>query len=357
MQKDQWGQAIKPTAKSSWRQRRSAQRTPSTEQRTEQRAWQLIDKTLQSIVAEQRRARRWRIFFFLLVATFVGLSFAPALFFAELSEEPDLQSWLGVPGPYVSGGDIQQPHVALIRLEGLIAIEDVNADWINSLLREAMTNDNARAVILKINSPGGSPVQAERIYAELRRLRQLHDKPVYAVIEDLGASAAYYIAAGSDQIFANVNSLVGSIGVISPSFGFVDLMEKIGVERRVQTAGDNKAFLDPFQDLEPAAQAFWQDALDRIHQNFINAVEATRSGKIRDKNAVYSGLIYTGDKALELGLIDGYADSSQLARERIGVEEVVDYSSRSQNIFDFISDFAASTLWRASTKFNQPYLQ
>ena len=351
MQKDQWGQALKPATKSSWHQRRSAQRKTSSEQR----AWQLIDKTLQSIVAEQRRARRWRIFFYLLVASLVGLSFMPALFISEISEEPDLQSWLGVSGPYAS--DAQQQHVALIRLEGLIAIEDVNADWVNSLLREAMTNDNARAVILKINSPGGSPVQAERIYAELRRLRQLHDKPVYAVIEDLGASAAYYIAAGSDQIFANVNSLVGSIGVISPSFGFVDLMEKIGVERRVQTAGDNKAFLDPFQDLEPAAQVFWQDALDRIHQNFIDAVEATRSGKIRDKNAVYSGLLYTGDRALELGLIDGYADSSQLARERVGVEEIVDYSSRSQNIFDFISDFAASTLWRASTKFNQPYLQ
>ena len=346
MKKDKWGANQASVPVPSWRQRRDKQ--PNKPETYAKQDLSLMANTLQSLVVEQRRARRWRIFFFLIVLAIVGLSVSPVFFINQVADEADMQSWLQT--PYTQTQDITQPHVALVRLEGLIAADAVSASWVNRQLRDAMQNDQAQALVLQINSPGGSPVQAERIYAELLRLRQEHDKPVYAVIDDLGASAAYYIAVGSDEIYANINSLVGSIGVISPGFGLVDLIDKLGIERRVQTAGANKAFLDPFQDLDPEIEAFWQDALERIHQNFIAAVEQARSAKIQNKNDVYSGLLYTGDLALQLGLIDGFADTDNLARNTIGVENIVDYSARAQSWLDLVREFAVSTIWELGAK-------
>ena len=352
MPKDKWGLEAKPKkASANWwqRPRRSTKSDDSA-------AWRLLDKTLQSLVIEQRRARRWRIALYLMVIALVALIALPFSLLDRVQSQQQAQQWLSTPG-FFDAGNLEQPHLALIRIQGMIAEGDVSAELVNAQLANAFTQPNARAVALLINSPGGSPVQAERIYSELLRLRARHNKPVYAVIDDLGASAAYYIAVGSEQIFANINSLVGSIGVVSPGFGFVGLMEKLGVERRVQTAGANKDFLDPFKELKPEDSAFWQAALEQIHANFISAVEQGRGAKLRRQADIYSGLIYTGESALQLGLIDGYSDVGSLARTLVGVEEIVDYSALSKDWISLLRDFTVSTIQRLTLAAYTPGLR
>ena len=276
--------------------------------------WALLEKLAMSSVVEQRRSRRWGVFFKTL--TFVYLLGALALFSSSGSD-------LG--GAVVGSSE---DHTAVVRIHGAIMDEmEASAGSINQGLRDAFEAKNSKAVILSINSPGGSPVHAGYVYDEIIRLRALYpEKKVYAVISDLGASAAYYIAAAADEIYADKASLVGSIGVISASFGFTGVMEKLGVERRVLTAGENKAFLDPFQPWKADEKAFWQDSLGIIHQQFIDEVKKGRGDRLKDDGKLFGGFIWTGEKALEKGLIDGLGGVRFVARDVVGAEELVDYS-------------------------------
>ncbi|WP_407658773.1 signal peptide peptidase SppA [Marinobacterium marinum] len=300
MSENHWGQSES-----------SADTRPST-----QKEWRLIEKMLGSLQVEQRRSRRWGIFFKLL--TFVYLFSLLGMFFIGKD--------LG--GSKVVAAD----HTAIVEVKGPIMDgEDASADTIIAALRDAFEAEHSKAVVLRINSPGGSPVQSGYVYDEIKRLRELNpEKKVYAVITDIGASGAYYIAAAADEIYADKASLVGSIGVISSSFGFVDLIEKLGVERRTLTAGENKAFLDPFSPLKERDREFWQTVLNTTHQQFIEQVRKGRGDRLKGGDELFTGLVWSGEQALELGLVDGLGSSSMVAREVIGAEKLVDYTARPQ---------------------------
>jgi len=292
---------------------RGAVGSESPRGRREQKEWKLIEKLIMSLTAEQRRSRRWGIFFKLLTFTY--------LFVALL---------LLVPGELFDTQVGSKPHTALVEIEGTISSSDqANADTIVSGLRRAFEDDNTRALIVRINSPGGSPVQAGYVYDEVRRLRALHPHiKVYSVIADIGASGGYYIAAAADEIYADKASLVGSIGVISSSFGFVDTLEKLGVERRLVTAGEHKAFLDPFSPLDETELDFWKGVLNTTHRQFIAQVRQGRGDRLVDDASLFSGLIWTGEQALELGLIDGLGSAGYVAREVVGEENIVNFTEK-----------------------------
>lgn len=263
--------------------------------------------------AEQKKTRRWGIFFKSL--TFLYLFGAMVLFFnvqTNLFNDPQ-----------------KTPHTAMVKLNGVIAAdEEANANVIVTGLRAAFKNEFSQAVMLVINSPGGSPVQAGYVFDEIQRLRLLYpDKKLYAVIAELGASGGYYVAAAADQIYADKASLVGSIGVTASSFGFVELMKKVGVERRHYTSGEHKAFLDPFSPSKEAERDFWQEVLDVTHRQFIQVVKTGRGDRLNlEKADLFSGLIWNGEQALALGLIDGLGSPGFVAREVIKAENIVDYS-------------------------------
>ncbi|WP_462379000.1 S49 family peptidase [Pseudomonas sp. Marseille-QA0892] len=295
------------------------------------KSWKLLEKTLLAGIREQRRARRWGIFFKLL--TFAYLFVAVFL----ISPLFSLSSGSGGSG---------EPHTALIEVRGQIASDTrASADNIVGSLRKAFDDPGARGVILRINSPGGSPVQSGYIYDEIRRLRALHpDTKVYAVITDLGASGAYYIASAADQIYADKASLVGSIGVTAAGFGFVGAMDKLGVDRRVYTAGEHKAFLDPFQPPKEEEARFWQQVLETTHKQFIASVKQGRGDRLKDADhpELFSGLVWSGEQALALGLIDGLGSSSQVARDVIGEENIVDYTIEESPLDRFAKRLGAS---------------
>ncbi len=287
---------------------------PAQGRQDQQKEWKLIEKLLLASGKEQRRARRWGIAFKLL--TFVYLF---ALLFL-LTPELKMEGSVGV----------KASHTGLVDVRGVIAEgEMAAADQIVKGLRTAFDNKHSKAVILRINSPGGSPVQAGYVYDEIKRLRELHPKKrLYAVISDLGASGGYYIAAAADEIYADKASLVGSIGVISSSFGFSDAMKRMGVERRVFTAGESKAFLDPFSPMKEADTEFWQSVLDVTHRQFIAQVKQGRGDRLQEDPKLFSGLIWSGEQALELGLIDGLGSTGYVARDIIGEENIVDYTPK-----------------------------
>jgi protease-4 len=291
------------------------------------KAWALIERTMLASVQEQRRARRWGIFFKILV--FIYLFGAIALFSPLLS---------------VDGSTSLKPHTAVIELRGPIADQqEASADNLITSLREAFETESTRAVVLRINSPGGSPVQSGYVYDEIVRLRGLYpDTKLYAVITDLGASGAYYIAAAADEIYADKASLVGSIGVTAASFGFVGTLDKLGVERRVYASGEHKTFLDPFQPEKPEETEFWQGVLGTVHQQFINQVKAGRGERLKEHPDMFSGLIWSGEQALELGLIDGFASTSEVARDIVGAEELVDFTHHESAFERFARQIGAS---------------
>jgi len=222
------------------------------------------------------------------------------------------------------------PHSSLVDVKGVIAADSkASADKIVEGLRDAFEDTRTKGVILRINSPGGSPVQAGYVYDEIRRLRAEHkDIPLYAVIADMGASGAYYMAAAADAIYADKASLVGSIGVLMNGFGFVETLKSLGVERRLLTAGEHKGILDPFSPMNDQDRLFAKGLLEQIHQQFISAVQQGRKGKLKDDPSIFSGLFWSGKEAQALGLVDGLGSSGYVAREVIGAEEIVDYTPK-----------------------------
>lgn len=291
------------------------------------KAWKLLEKTLTASLQEQRRSRRWGIFFKLLTFTY--------LFVALLLISP-----LGKIGSAAAVG----PHTAVIEVRGVIADqEDASADNLVGALREAFEDENTKGIVLRINSPGGSPVQSGYVYDEIKRLRALHsDVKVYAVITDIGASGAYYIASAADEIYADKASLVGSIGVTAAGFGFVGTMDKLGVERRTYTAGEHKAFLDPFQPEKADERAFWQQVLNTTHEQFIRSVREGRGDRLKETPDMFSGLVWSGEQALELGLVDGLASTSAVARDVIGAAELVDFTRQESPLQRFTRQLGAS---------------
>ena len=288
---------------------------------TDAKSWKLLETTLLASVQEQRRARRWGIFFKVLTFTY--------LFVALLLFSPAFK------GQSTVGGSGK--HTALVEIRGMIADKEAaSADNIVGSLRKAFEDSRTAAVVLRINSPGGSPVQSGYVYDEIGRLRALHPEiKVYAVISDLGASGAYYIASAADAIYADKSSLVGSIGVTATSFGFVDAMHKLGVERRVYTSGEHKAFLDPFQPQREDEKVFWQSVLETTHRQFIASVKKGRGERLKDAEhpELFSGLIWSGEQELELGLIDGLGSASYVARDVVGEKTLVDFTVQ-DNPFD-----------------------
>ncbi len=289
--------------------------------------WKLIEKLLNGMFVEQRRARRWGIFFKILTFGYLFALMGILLASNDLSTDVTPQA-----------------HTAVIEVKGPISADDeASADVIVWALREAFEEENAKAIILRINSPGGSPVQSGYIYDEIKRLRALHpEKPIYAVIADIGASGAYYIAAAADSIYADKASLVGSIGVVAGGFGFVDLMGKVGVERRLYTAGEHKAFLDPFSPSDNAEKQFWQSVLNTTHKQFIEQVKMGRGDRLKDDPKLFSGLVWTGEQAVELGLIDGLGSTSYVAREVIKVEKIVDYMPKPEPWKQIVDELGVS---------------
>ena len=269
-----------------------------------------LDKLLQAQVIEQRRARRWGIFFKLVLFTYLFLLLI-------LMRGDQLTAF--------KTERIAEDHVAVVDIEGLIASEArTNAEDITRVLERAFEADGTQAVMLRVNSGGGSPVQAAIIHDEILRLKEKHEEiPVYAVISDIGASAAYYIAVAADEIYASQASLVGSIGVRLDSFGLVDLMDNIGVERRLFVAGDNKDFLDPFQPLAEGHVDHLQGVLDQVHQQFIDVVRAGRGDRLDPEANLFDGLVWNGDRSVELGLIDGLGSDRSVARDVIGLDNLV----------------------------------
>ena len=274
-----------------------------------------LERLAFATLAEQRASRRWRIFF-----RMAWLLLAVVLV------------WTGAQRAGVGGNNPSQAHTAVVAIKGEIADgADASAEWIVTALRAAFEDEGAQAVVLLINSPGGSPVQAGIINDEIRRLKAKHKKPVYAVVEESCASAAYYIAVAADQIYVDKASIVGSIGVLMDGFGFTGLMDKLGVERRLMTAGENKGFLDPFSPQTKNQRAHAQTLLDQIHQQFIQVVREGRGTRLKETPEMFSGLFWSGQQAIELGLADGLGNVDYVAREVVKAEDIIDYT-RHENV-------------------------
>jgi protease IV len=270
-----------------------------------------LEKLAFAALNEQKANRRWK--------TFVRLSWL--IFLVALV-------WLALHrGSATADGSVA--HTAVVEIKGEIADgADASAEFVNAALRAAFEDEGAKAVVLLINSPGGSPVQAGMMNDEIVRLKAKYNKPVYAVVEESCASAAYYIAVAADKIYVDKASIVGSIGVLMDGYGFVGLMEKLGVERRLITAGENKGFLDPFSPMNDKQRAFAQSMLAQIHQQFITVVKTGRGKRLKETPETFSGLFWSGQQAVELGLADQLGSLNYVAREVVKTEEIIDYTRR-----------------------------
>ena len=288
---------------------------------------QVLEKLALSALQEQRRARHWNIFFKLLMYIWLfGLLFL-------------VIGWIGKKEVPLVG-----KHTALVELEGIIAPgTEGSAENITSGLQQAFKDKNTQGVILRINSPGGSPVQAGNINDEIRRLREKYPNiPLYAVVEDICASGGYYVAVAADRIFVNKASIIGSIGVLMDGFGFTGSMEKLGIERRLLISGDNKGFLDPFSPLNPEQKDYAQKMINEIHQQFIQVVRQGRGTRLKETPEMFSGLVWTGQKSIELGLADDLGDVNYVAREVIKAEVVVDYTPHESVVERFARRFGSA---------------
>ncbi len=270
-----------------------------------------LEKLAFASLNEQKATRRWK--------TFVRLSWLA--FFIVLV-------WLALHRGKPAGS-ATVAHTAVVEIKGEISAgADASAEFINAALKAAFEDAGSKAVVLLINSPGGSPVQAGMMNDEIHRLKAKHKKPVYAVIEETCASAAYYIAVSADKIFVDKASIVGSIGVLMDGFGFTGLMDKIGIERRLLTTGENKGFMDPFSAQSEKQRAFAQTMLNQIHQQFISVVKAGRGPRLKETPEMFSGLFWTGEQAIELGLADQLGTLEYVAREVVKAEAIIDYTRR-----------------------------
>jgi protease-4 len=272
----------------------------------------VLEKLARAALDEQKRARHWSIFFKLLVMLYLFV----VLFY--------VLGWLGDSERSASLG----AHTAMVELRGVIADDQpASAERVIEGLQDAFKDKYTRGVILKINSPGGSPVQAGYINDEIRRLREKYpDIPIYAVVEDMCASGGYYAAVATDKIFVDKASVIGSIGVLIDSFGFTEAMKKLGVERRLVTAGENKGFLDPFSPLDPEHREHAKKMIADVHRQFVDVVRTGRGSRLKDHPDLFSGLIWSGEKSIELGLADAMCSADYVAREIIKAEDIVDFT-------------------------------
>ncbi|MCE1183412.1 MAG: signal peptide peptidase SppA [Rhodocyclales bacterium] len=298
-------------------------------------AWQqkTLEKLIFSALEEQRARRRWSIFF-----KAIGFVYLLVVLVAVVD--------------WGSGPEHQTRHTALISLQGMIEAKgEANAENLIAALNAAYEEKNVAGVVLRINSPGGSPVQSSMIYDEMRRLRAKYpDKPLYAVVEDMCASGGYFVAVGAERIYANKASIVGSIGVLMDGFGFTGGMDKLGVERRLMTAGANKGFMDPFSPQQPQHKEYAQQLLNDIHRQFIEVVKEGRGNRLKETPELFSGLIWTGAQGRELGLIDEFGSVDSVARDVIKAEKVLDYSVKDNIAERFAKRLGASTFagfWKA----------
>lgn len=270
-----------------------------------------LESAVRELTQERRSERNWRIFFrlawFALVVVIAWVLLSRA-------------------GPTMQ---VSKPHTALVDIQGEIAGGgEASAEALIGALKSAFEDKGARAIVLRINSPGGSPVQSGIVNDEIRRLKALHQKKVYAVVEEMCASGAYYIAVAADEIYVDKASLVGSIGVLMDGFGFTGLMEKLGVERRLLTAGQNKGMLDPFSPQDPVQMAYAKSMIEQIHQQFISVVKQGRGERLKETPETFSGLFWNGEEAVRLGLADKFGNLDQVAREVVMAEDIVDYTPR-----------------------------
>jgi protease-4 len=284
-----------------------------------------LDRALRELLQDRRTERNWRILFRL-------------AWFALIV----IVAWV-VLQRTVPAGTVTTPHTALVELRGEIAPEaEASAERLVAALKEAFEDPGAVAVVLRVNSPGGSPVQAGIVNDEIRRLKVLHSKKVYAVVEEVCASGAYYIAVAADEIYVDKASLVGSVGVLMDGFGFTEAMAKLGVERRLITAGANKGMLDPFSPADPVQTAYAKAMLDQIHQQFITVVKQGRGTRLKETPETFSGLFWNGEEAVKMGLVDKFGNLDFVAREVIKAEEIIDYTPYDNLAERFAKRFGAA---------------
>ena len=301
----------------------------STTDPTSEHAWErrVLERLATAAITEQRRARRWGVFFKFAFLAYLSVLLVPHIPFDDWTSS------------------VEEKHTAVVEIVGTIGPEaDASADRVVSGLRAAYEDEATAGIVLRINSPGGSPVQAGYINDEIRRLRKKHSEiPVYAVLTDICASGGYYVAAAADAIYADKASLVGSIGVVMNSFGFVDALEKLGIERRLLTAGKHKAFLDPFSPTKPDEVAHTQALLDKMHVQFIDVVKSGRGEKLKGSDEkLFSGYIWTGEESVALGLVDDLGTTSGVARDVIGAERIVNFTIRDTLLERLAERFGAS---------------
>lgn len=300
----------------------------------------LLEKVALAAITEQTRARRWSIFFKGLLFAYLFAIFGVAVY-PKLGGEH-----LGKKG---------KGHTAIIDLVGQIAEDkDANADSIIEGLRDAVEDKDTKGIILHANSPGGSPVQSAYVYDEIRRIKKEHPNlPIYAVVSDMCASGCYYIVSATDKIFVNPASLVGSIGVLMDGFGFVDGMQKLGVERRLLTAGSHKAMLDPFTPRKENETMYMQGLLNQVHQQFIQAVKLGRGTRLKETPDLFSGLVWSGEEAKKLGLIDDFSTQRDVAKNIIGAKEEVNFTPQ-QRLIDKLAGRFGASFAGALSSFLQP---
>lgn len=312
---------------------------PSPGQPTAAPSWerQTLEKLAFAVLDEQKAARRWRT-----VVRLMWLGFFAILVWLVYGQVPETQA-------------TSTPHTAMIEIRGEIAANtESNAASVLASLRSAFEDEGAQAVVLLIDSPGGSPVQAGIINDEIYRLKALHSKPVYAVVEETCASAAYYIASAADQIFVDKASLVGSIGVLMDGFGFTGLMDKVGVERRLLTAGENKGFLDPFSPQNATQRAYAETMLKVIHQQFIDVVKKGRGERLQITPDTFSGLVWNGQQAVDMGLADALGSLDQVAREVVKAEDIIDYTQR-ENVAERLAKRFGAGMGETALKLTQSW--
>ena len=284
-----------------------------------------LEQVARELLRDRRSEARWRLFFRL-----AWLALAVAL------------AW-GLTSQHLRGAAATRPHTALVEVRGEISAEgEASAENLVAALRSAFEDAGAQAIVLRINSPGGSPVQAGIVNDEIRRLKALHKKKVYAVVEEMCASGAYYIAVAADDIYVDKASLVGSIGVLMDGFGFTGLMDKLGVERRLITAGENKGMLDPFSPQDDKQKAYAKAMIDQIHLQFIKVVKDGRGDRLKETPETFSGLFWNGEEAVRLGLADNLGNLDYVAREVIKAEEIIDYTPKENVAERLVKRFGAS---------------